>query len=84
MTLKEPAADTSANLEYPACPLCDSDRRELRFRLREAYNGARCIEYGLHWLVAVGGRRRVVTCGECKDQHGQMESTNGTPAPSIT
>jgi len=50
MILKEPAADTSANLEYPACPLCESDRREFPFRLGEPYRVARCIECGLHYL----------------------------------
>jgi len=50
MILKEPAADTSANLEYPACPLCESDRREFPFRLCEPYRVARCIECGLHYL----------------------------------
>jgi 2-polyprenyl-3-methyl-5-hydroxy-6-metoxy-1,4-benzoquinol methylase len=50
MTLKEPAAETSANLEYPACPLCESDRRGFPFRLREPYRVARCIECGLHYL----------------------------------
>lgn len=30
MTLKEPAAEISASLEYPACPLCESDRRVAR------------------------------------------------------
>ena len=50
MTLKEPAAEISANLEYPVCPLCESDRREFPFRLREPYRVARCIECGLHYL----------------------------------
>ena len=50
MTLKESAAEISARLEYPACPLCESDRREFPFRLREPYTVARCIECGLHYL----------------------------------
>jgi 2-polyprenyl-3-methyl-5-hydroxy-6-metoxy-1,4-benzoquinol methylase len=50
MTLKESAAEISATLEYPACPLCESDRREFPFRLREPYTVARCIECGLHYL----------------------------------
>ena len=33
ITLKEPTTEMSANLEYPACPLCGSDRREFPFRL---------------------------------------------------
>ncbi len=50
MTLKEPAAEISANLEYPACPLCESDRRGFPFRLHEPYEVARCIECGFHYL----------------------------------
>src|SRR4030095_3467920 len=50
MTLKEPAVEISANLEYPACPLCASDRREFPFRLHEPYRVARCMECGLHYL----------------------------------
>jgi 2-polyprenyl-3-methyl-5-hydroxy-6-metoxy-1,4-benzoquinol methylase len=50
MTVKESIAETSANLEYPACPLCGSDRREFPFRLAEPYRVARCIECGLHYL----------------------------------
>jgi hypothetical protein len=49
-TLKEPAAEISANLEYPVCPLCESNRRELSFRLHEPYRVARCVECGLHYL----------------------------------
>ncbi len=50
MTLKEPAAEISANLEYPACPLCECDRRGFPFRLHEPYEVARCIECGFHYL----------------------------------
>jgi hypothetical protein len=60
MTLKEPAAEISANLEYPVCPLCGSDRRDFPFRLsaagrirrgeHEPYTVARCVECGLHYL----------------------------------
>ncbi len=50
MTLKEQAAEISANLEYPACPLCQSDRRRFPFRLRGPYSVARCIECGFHYL----------------------------------
>jgi hypothetical protein len=59
-TLKEPAAEISANLEYPVCPLCESDRREFPFRLsatgrirlgeQDPYRVARCIECGFHHL----------------------------------
>ena len=34
MTLKEPGEGISENFEYPACPLCGSDRCEFPFRLR--------------------------------------------------
>ncbi len=44
------AASLSANLQYPACALCGSERRELRFRLREPYNVARCLACGFHYL----------------------------------
>jgi len=47
-TLKEPAAEISANLEYPVCPLCESDRREFPFPLQDPYRVARCIECGFH------------------------------------
>jgi SAM-dependent methyltransferase len=50
MTLKEPAVEISANLEYPPCPLCASDRREFPFRLHEPYRVARCMECGFHYL----------------------------------
>jgi SAM-dependent methyltransferase len=50
MTLKDAAAEISANLEYPACPLCRSDRREFRFRLQQPYNVVRCTECGLYYL----------------------------------
>lgn len=51
MTLKkEAAAEISANLEYPACPMCESDRREFPFRLQQPYNVARCTECGLYYL----------------------------------
>jgi SAM-dependent methyltransferase len=60
MTLKEPALEIPANLEYPVCPLCNSDRRDFPFCLsatgrirrgeQEPYRVARCIECGLHYL----------------------------------
>jgi hypothetical protein len=60
MSLHQAAAEISAKLEYPACPLCGSDRREFPFRLsaigqirrgeHEPYGVARCIECGLHYL----------------------------------
>ena len=50
MTLKDPADEISANLEYPACPLCESDQREFAFLLHEPYRVARCVECGFHYL----------------------------------
>jgi 2-polyprenyl-3-methyl-5-hydroxy-6-metoxy-1,4-benzoquinol methylase len=51
MMSHEPAANVCAdNLEYPACPLCGSDRREFPFRLRDPYRVARCAVCGLHYL----------------------------------
>src|SRR6267378_4449895 len=50
MTLKEAAVEISANLEYPACPLCGSDRRNFPFRLHEPYRVVRCTECGLYYL----------------------------------
>jgi hypothetical protein len=38
------------NLEYQACPLCRSERREFLFRLRAQYRVARCTVCGLHYL----------------------------------
>jgi SAM-dependent methyltransferase len=48
--LKEPTTKMSANLESPACPLCESERRQFPFRLHEPYRIARCMECGLHYL----------------------------------
>src|SRR6267143_412337 len=50
MTLRESTVEIPANLEYPACPLCGSDRRNFPFRLHEPYRVARCIECGFHYL----------------------------------
>jgi len=50
MTLQETAANESENLEYPACPLCDSDQRQFPFRLHGPYRVARCMACGLHYL----------------------------------
>jgi SAM-dependent methyltransferase len=48
--MSEPAAEISADLEYPACPLCGSDRRGFSFRLHGGYGVARCSECGFHYL----------------------------------
>ena len=50
ITLKERTTEMSAKLEYPACPLCESERRQFPFRLHEPYRVARCMECGLHYL----------------------------------
>jgi SAM-dependent methyltransferase len=50
MRLQEKSAEISASLEYPACPLCDSDRREFPFRLHDPYRVARCTACGLSYL----------------------------------
>ncbi len=50
MTSQETATEVSANLEYPACPLCRSDRRQFPFRLHGPYRVARCTPGGLHYL----------------------------------
>src|SRR4029453_14687685 len=50
MTLREPTTETSANLEYPACPLCESERRKFPFRLHEPYRAACCMEWGFHFF----------------------------------
>lgn len=47
---KESIAEAPADLEYPACPLCQSDRRHFRFRLSEPYRVARCAACGAHYL----------------------------------
>jgi 2-polyprenyl-3-methyl-5-hydroxy-6-metoxy-1,4-benzoquinol methylase len=50
MTPHATAADVSAKFEYPACPLCRSDRREFPFLLNGPYRVARCTACGLHYL----------------------------------
>ena len=43
-------AHASAELEYPACPLCQSDRRTFPFRLSGPYGVAQCTVCGLYYL----------------------------------
>ena len=43
-------AHTPAELEYPACPLCQSDQREFPFRLTAPYGVARCAACGGYYL----------------------------------
>jgi SAM-dependent methyltransferase len=50
MTLRESAVEIPANLEYPVCPSCESDRRDFPFLLHEPYRVARCVECGFHYL----------------------------------
>jgi SAM-dependent methyltransferase len=50
MTLEKTAANVSANLEYPTCPVCGNDQRQFPFRLREPYRVARCTACGVHYL----------------------------------
>jgi SAM-dependent methyltransferase len=40
----------SSDLEYPACPLCHSDNRDIAFCLQDPYAVARCTVCGLHYL----------------------------------
>jgi len=48
--LLEVLINVSSNLEYPPCPLCGSDKRDIAFRLQDPYALARCTECGLHYL----------------------------------
>ncbi|MGC1323954.1 MAG: class I SAM-dependent methyltransferase [Candidatus Udaeobacter sp.] len=40
----------SAKLEYPTCPVCGSDQREVPFRLHGPYSVACCAACGVHYL----------------------------------
>jgi SAM-dependent methyltransferase len=50
MVSQQPATQVAAELEYPSCPLCASDRRRLRFCLSKVYHIARCLACGVHYL----------------------------------
>lgn len=39
-----------ADLEYPACPLCNSNDRDIRYATFEVYKVVRCRGCGLHYL----------------------------------
>ena len=39
-----------SNLEYPACPICRSERREFPFQLSGSYRVARCLDCGASYL----------------------------------
>lgn len=43
-------AQVPAELEYPPCPLCQSDQREIPFRLSAPYTVARCAACGGYYL----------------------------------
>src|SRR5512133_659185 len=50
MISQERTANVSAKLEYPACLVCGSDRREFPFRLHDPYSVARCTTCGFYYL----------------------------------
>src|SRR6266699_5883088 len=50
MISQESSANISAKLEYPACPVCGSNRRQFPFRLHGPYSVARCTACGFHYL----------------------------------
>jgi len=50
MISQESNATISANLEYPVCPACGSQRRQVSFRLRDPYCVARCTSCGFYYL----------------------------------
>jgi SAM-dependent methyltransferase len=50
MTFEETAAEVSANLEYPPCPLCGSDQHRFPFRLHGPYSVVHCTACGLYYL----------------------------------
>lgn len=50
MISQETTANDSANLEYPACLVCGSERRTFPFRLRAPYTVARCTACGFYYL----------------------------------
>ena len=46
----ERAVHVPANLEYPTCPLCNSEQRQFPFRLSSSYRVARCKACGVYYL----------------------------------
>src|SRR6476620_1532432 len=50
MISQESTTNVSAKLEYPACLVCGSDRREFPFRLHDPYRVARCTSCGFYYL----------------------------------
>jgi SAM-dependent methyltransferase len=49
-TLPQTAVHVPGNLEYPNCPLCDSEQRQFPFRLSSPYRVARCEACGVCYL----------------------------------
>lgn len=45
-----PALKAKADLEYPACPLCRSDRREVRYQEFGEHKIVRCCKCGVYYL----------------------------------
>ena len=50
MISQETTANVAAKLEYPACPVCGSERREFPFRLSDPYTVARCTTCEFYYL----------------------------------
>jgi SAM-dependent methyltransferase len=50
MTLPQIAPPVAAELEYPDCPICGSDRHLLRYQLPGRYRVVRCLDCGVHYL----------------------------------
>jgi SAM-dependent methyltransferase len=50
MISQESTVTISANLEYPVCPVCGSERRQISFHLRDPYSVARCTSCGFYYL----------------------------------
>jgi SAM-dependent methyltransferase len=50
MISQESTGNVSAKLEYPACLVCGSDRREFPFRLHDPYSVVRCSTCGFYYL----------------------------------
>ena len=50
MSREHTTSEMWGNLEYPACLLCGSERREFPFHLHEPYSVALCTACGFHYL----------------------------------
>ena len=49
-SLRRELEDAASQLEYPTCPFCKSDRRELPLGLSPPYRLARCLGCGAYYL----------------------------------